>query len=247
MIRSKQGVLGLCAMALGVIAVSATSAQAAFSWLVLDSSKSVATEVVLTGEGGTNLLAALTGEPDSADLSLLTELNGLEIAVTCTNFTLLNFSLEAHGKLSTGGRTIFTGCDAYKGGILGTNLGCVVKSPGAPDGTIETNELKGELALHAGAEVVVKILALGTDIATLRFEECELTEVNPLRGVIYINDGLAQATTHATRHLIEQHALTRIYLGSHNEKKLSKTKFDGSAWVELTGTHDNLDWSAMDM
>ena len=250
--RTKLGLLGLCAISLSVIAVSAGSAQATFSWLVLNAPKTVATEVVLTQGGGTNLLAALAGEKDSLHLSLLTELVGLKIAITCHEFSLVNANLEAHGKLSLF-KIRLTGCDAYEnnGTSLGSNLGCRVSSPGAPDGTIETNELKGELVLHTlaggGSEVLWKLEPKGENFLTLRLEECALTEVNVLRGVVFHKDCLGQATTHAEKHLLEQGPLTALYFGAHSAKKLEVTKVDGSVWVKLAGAHAGLEWSGMDM
>ena len=137
--------------------------------------------------------------------------------------------------------------------VLGTNLGCLVKSPGASKGTVETNKGKGLLVLHNNnTEVLTRIepaaLEVETaDFAILRFEECALTEVNPVRGVLYIKDTRGEATIHKVRHLIAEGASTALYLGAHSAKKLETTKVDGSAWVKLAGAHNGLDWAAMDM
>jgi hypothetical protein len=66
MIHSKLGLLGLCAVALGVVTMSAGSAQAALAWLVLDGS----------GSNPKELKASLLSKTDSADLTLLTKLLG---------------------------------------------------------------------------------------------------------------------------------------------------------------------------
>ncbi len=221
------------------MAMSASSAQAALSWLVLNSAKTVATE----------LKAELVGEKDSTHLTLLAELAGLFTMVTCTGLTFKGLFLEAGGKLTEGGKIVLTGCAAYAGpGILDNQLECVVKGAGDVAGTITSGELKGDLVL---AENVVQIkiepkVANGV-LKIVRLEGCDRPDVNQLRGVIYLKDGLGQATTHATKHLFEAGPLTALYIGAHSGKQLTTTKIDGSFWLKLGGTHSGLDWAAMDV
>jgi len=259
MIRTKLGMLGLCAIVFGVMAMSASAAQGAtLTWLVLNAPKTVSTTIELQGEG-VNLLAELTGEKESSHIALLTELSGLRVSVVCNTFDLVGVHLGAHDTLSHG-KVKFEGCNAYSLTALqvemkeplGTDLGCLVKSPGANKGVVETNKGKGLLVLHNNnTEVLTRIepaaLAGETaDFATLRFEECALTEVNPVRGVLYIKDDRGEATTHKERHLIVEGPLTALHLGNHTTMKLELTKILGAAWVELKGAHDGLEWSAND-
>jgi hypothetical protein len=239
MTRSKLGLLGLCAMVLGVMAISAGAAQgAAFAWVVLNASETIATE----------LKALVVGEKDSAHLTLLTHLLGIAPSITCTNFELVGVNLETGGKLTTGGKVKFTGCEAYLSGTLTTALGCNVQSKGQPVGTIETNSLKGELILHileAGkTEVLMKLdpEVAGGPFATILTEECILPESNPVKGVLYLKDGENRATTHVTKHLIEQGLLTSLFVGTDNKEHL-ETSLDGSAWVKLNGAHKALEWA----
>ena len=224
-----------CVMVLVGLASPIGSAHAALTWLVLNSAGTVASE----------LKAELAGKKDSDHLTLLTELVGLKVAVTCSGVSFKNLNLETSGKLTEGGKAIFTECEAYKETALGENLGCVVKSTGAASGTVETNELKGDLALHED-EVLAKIEPKGENFTTLRLEECALTEVNPVRGTLYIKDGLEQATIHALEHLVEVGPLTALYLGAHSTMKLELTKLDGSIWMKLSGAHNGREWSSMD-
>ena len=264
MIRTKLGMLGLCAIVLGVMAMSASAAQGAtFSWLVLNAAKTVATELTLVlnekGEHVTNLLAQLTGEKESSHIALLTEIVGLRVSVVCNTFNLVGVHLAAHGRLSHG-KVAFSECEAYSLTelqremleVLGSNLNCLVKSPGAAKGTVETNPGKGELVLHTlaggGTEVLTKIEPLGADFAELKFEECALTELNKVRGVLYIKDSLGEATIHKEKHLIVEGPLTALYLGAHSAMKLDLTKIHGTAWVKLAGApHNGLEWGGMDM
>ncbi len=133
MIRRKLGLLGLCAVVLGVMAMSASSAQAALSWLVLNSAKTTATE----------LKAELVGEKDSSHLTLLSILAGVKVSITCTNFTFKGVFLEAGGKLTEGGKVVFTGCAAYEGWVtLGAKLECVVKGPATQPGQLQVGNKK---------------------------------------------------------------------------------------------------------
>lgn len=239
MLRSKLGVLSLCIFILGsIMALSAASAHAAFAWLVLDSS----------GFFSSELKALLIGETDSKDLTLLTKLLSKKFAITCTSFALIGMNLEAKGTLTTGGKAIFKGCEAYGKGSLEEALGCNVKTIANDWGTIESRELKGELVLHelagGGKEVLAKIQSINTTLATILTENCVLPEANPIWGTIYLKDG--SATTHSLSHLIEQGPLTSIYVGVDSAEHL-ETSLDGSAWIRLGGSHSGLKWSAADV
>jgi len=212
------------------------------TWLVLNAGETIATE----------LKASVVGELDSSHLTMLTHLLGLTPAVSCSNFTLVGFSLEKEGNLTTGGKITFTGCEVYGDSTLEEPLGCSVKSPGQAVGTLESNKLKGELYLHIdingkAEETVIRIepeVALG-DFKTLRTEECAIPEVIPVRGVIYLKDALGQVNTHVVKHLIEQAPRGTLYLGAHTVEHLN-TSLIGSAWLKLAGEHTGLKLSAMD-
>jgi hypothetical protein len=245
MIRTKLGLLGLCAVVLGMMAMSASPAQASlFKWLILNAAKTTSTE----------LLALLVGEKDSPDLTLLTKLLGKRFAITCTNFELKAVHLSPLGTLSEGGKVKFTGCEAYGKGTLEEALGCKVHSAGQPAGTIETAEGKGALLLHETApgvnELVTKIEPkIGETFATFLTEECVLPESNPVRGKLFIQDCLLEAEIHKVKHLIIQNSLTKLWVGAHTAEHL-ETSIDGSAWVKLgnsvaTGEHEGLEWAGI--
>jgi hypothetical protein len=232
MIRSKLGLLGLCAMVVGVMAISASAAQAAGSWLV------GSTEIT----NSSTLPAELAGEIEGTSATLLTHLVGLKVAVSCTKFTTENISLKGEGKLTEGGKVVFTGCTVTEGGS-----NCTVKSPGALTGTVASAEGKGELVLHEGGVVLTKIQPKSEEagFATLRFEgECALPESNKVTGVLYVKDCEGKAETFAKKHLIEQGPLTSLTVGKDTAEHL-ETSIDGSAWVFLTGTDAGQEWRAM--
>jgi hypothetical protein len=244
MTLTKSGLLGLCAMVIGILSISVNATQAStLSWLILPSGGGAATE----------LKAELLGERDDGDLTLLGEIGGFEITITCPTFELKGLDLEVGGKLTSGGKITFRSCDLYdKGTLEEPDEDCAVKSPGAVAGLIETKELKGELVLVGGAllaKVEPKTGSTGT-FATIRIEgpECGYIEVNQVHGVFYAKDCGGFATTHKVKHLIESAAAsTALYIGGHSAGQLANTKIDGSAWVKLGDVHDGLEWSGMDV
>ena len=240
MIRTKLGLLGLCAVVFGVMAMSATSAQAALSWLVLNSAKTTETE----------LKAELAGESDG-DVSLTTKEVSIKFTVTCSGFELVGVNLEAGGTLTNGGKVKFTGCEAYETAPLTGALGCHVHSAGQTSGNVLTAEGKGTLALHTltggGTEVLTKLEPkTGTTFATFLTEKCVVPETNPVNGVLYLKDCEKKALTHEVKHLVEQGPLTSLFVGSDTAEHL-ETSLSGSGWVKLGGAHAGLKFAAMDV
>lgn len=238
MIRSTFGLLSLCAVMLGAMAISASSAQAAlYTWVVLDAG----------GAALESLKAELINEPDSKDITLLTHVAGLTVAITCTNFKLSGINLEAQGKLTSGGRALFEGCEAYGKGSLEEPLGCHLHTPGTGSGTIETGQLKGELVLHelggGATESLAKIEPKeGTTFAAILTEKCILPEANTINGTLFLKDGEKKSEAHLAKHLIETGPLTSLWIGEDSAEHL-ETSIDGSAWVSLGGSHKGLLWA----
>ena len=244
--RTKLGLLGLCAVVVGIMSMSAGAAQGAtLSWLILNSTHTTATE----------LKALLVGTKDT-DLTLLAELAGLKVTITCGKFALNGVNLEVGGKLTEGGKVSFSECAIYKKGTLEEkDTRCTVKSAGAAAGTIETGEGKGELVLIGGVvetKVEPKAGPTGT-FATIRFEgaECPYPESNQVHGTLVLKDCLGIPTTHKVTHLVEGDALnTLLYVGGHSAKQLEVTKIHGSAFISLgkgAVDHTGLEWAAMDV
>jgi hypothetical protein len=231
MIRTKLGLLGLCAVVLGMMAMSAGSAQASlFTWLVLHKNGT-------TLEIGGTEKVPVEGKKDSTHITLLTHLLGSPFSITCTNFELINVNLIAEGKLSEGGKVKFTGCEAYESGTLTNALGCHVHSAGQPNGTIETKEGKGALLLHETSPGVTELVTklepkTGTGFVTILTEECILPESNPVNGKLFIKDCELMAELHQEIHLIEEGPLTSLWVGTDNEEHLLTT-LDGSGLVFL--------------
>jgi hypothetical protein len=204
MTRTRLMLLGLCAIVVGMMSMSAGAAQGAtLSWLILNAAKTTETE----------LKAQVVGEKDSEHLSLEGEVAGLKLVVTCTNFTLSNTCIEPVGKV-TGGKIVFTGCGLYlKAPLVEPLTKCTIKSAGQPTGTIETAEGKGELQLHeisaTEKEVVLriepKVGGLEGTLAVLKPEspECEYPEQIVLHGALYLKDCQKAFLKLQVNHLVE--------------------------------------------
>jgi hypothetical protein len=236
MLRSKLGLLGLCAIVLGLMAMSASSAQAKlFKWSIL------------TTPGGTvsELKAELVGKNDG-DITLVTHLLKRLFWITCTGFELKGVNLEVLGLLTTGGSVVFTGCEAYGKGPLIEPLGCKVKSSGQAAGTVVSNKGKGELVLHEGSLGAKITPETGETFGTFLTEGCIMPESNPVKGELFIKDCKpANAEKHELEHLIESiKSLTKLNVGAHSVEHL-ETWVEGSAFVLLGGTHKGMLWAGL--
>jgi len=237
MIRSKLGLLGLCAVVFGVMAFAAGSAQAEATakWLILTSGG--------VNKTGAELPAEVLGTLENNDGSLLTKVIGLSVRVLCTQATLTGVKLEKEGSLTNGGKVTFTGCKTFIGGSEET--ACVPKSPGAALGTIATNAGKGLAVLIGGAKrTLIEPSVVGGPFATIEYgEECVLP-TTPIYGKLYIKDckGDTAFSEHLVKHLIEEDTVnTKLWAISDTAEHL-ETHIDGSAEAFLTGTHKELKW-----
>jgi hypothetical protein len=240
--HTKQGLLGLCAVVVGLMAISIGSAQGAtLSWLILNKVNEA-----------TFLKAEITSEKDSEHITLDGEVGSLKIAITCTGLDLVGANLEANGKLTEGFKIDLLGCKVYEQAPLTKEYKCTVQSPGAAVGLIVSEELKGELVL-VGTKLLLRIEPKAGPTGkfkTIQFEGevCPLPLTNVLHGTLYLEDCEGFATTHKVKHLLQAEPTnTALYIGGHSAKQLEVTKMLGSFWVKLAGAHVGLAWSGMDV
>jgi hypothetical protein len=229
MTYSSLKLLGLCVILLGVMAFAAdaTHAESGAKWLI-------------EGVDAASLPASIDAEIEYSSGSLLTEILGIAVEILCTEGKLVGMKLEGEGKVTNGGKAKFFGCSVD---LEGSPSACTPHSIGAPVATIETNNLKGLLALVlAGVASTVVVAKEGTTLANIDMgEECPVGENVPVRGTLALADsGLA---TQSVNHLVVENA-------SHSDLwVLSKTAehkatLDGSAWIFLQGgEHLALKWS----
>jgi hypothetical protein len=246
MLRTKLVPLSLCAALFGVMTFAAAGAQAA-KWLILMSNGEV-----LTAE---QLLANLQAEIDTSTLILHTEIMKVKFLVECTGIQLKGVGLESEGKLTQGGKVKFTDCKGRTNGAL--NASCTPKSNGEPEGTILTNEGKGQLVLHESENVKIGLIKVepknvGAQFVTLEMKEaCPVGEKVPIFGVFYVKDCLYKLgaceyklETHLVTHLWEEGPLTDLYATATKNSEHT-VHILGSAWLSLAPEHETLAWSGM--
>ena len=254
MVRSRLGLkaLGLCALVLGLMGISAGAAQAeeGGEW-------NLAGKALSTHTAGLDPSVTATIVP-ATTASLLTEIIGKTVRFTCTNVTLVNTKLQVKGILSPGGSAEFTGCKTFLGVLNGE--GKVEKEaesvPCEPfsiiggkkvSGVVVTDKGKGLLALHTGG---ITTTVIEPEIAEKAFgtihmgEFCSIGEEVPVFGKLVIQDQVAaQATEERVTHTIQAlKELTKLYVISKTVEH-EKTYVDGAAEAKLAGTHAGLKWS----
>jgi len=241
--RSRLGLkaLGLCALMVGVMAISASAAQAEGEWdvgtLEAGKGKNLSTYEKLEPE--------VAGELENEMGTLLTNVNGISAAVLCTGGTLENVNLLPGGTTSTG-FVVFTGCTAWEVNEKEelVKLACTVNSEGDPNGTVKSEEGHGELGLHEGS-TVTSIVPDNEEtlFGTIEFGGCALPEEMPIYGQLTIKDCEgSSAEAEQVKHLIEEEpALSALY--AINTKH--PVTLDGSAEVFLEGAHAGHYWAAL--
>lgn len=226
--RSKPSFLGICVLAFALTAVFAGTAHAT-SWIVLNSE----------GKALETLKATIQSEAENKKVSLLTRFLGIGMEFRCTTAALVGASIEAEGKITSGFKALFTGCQLYVNGALDSE--CTPRSTGKAAGTVETNALKGSLVLSEVNGPIKVEPKEGTSFVTLNFGvECPIFENTTINGVFYLQDGQYLLSKHLTSHLVEESFGTEIWISTKTAEHLSQV--DGSAIVSLTGAHAGLKW-----
>lgn len=238
MTRSRAGLLGLCAVILGLMAIGINAhGESGAQWLLLDKDG--------TALDPATLPAGIQWEIEKEDVSLLATILKSSFKVLCTASQLTGAGLIAEGKLKIGFKAKFTGCQTFLNGSPTPNGNCVPHSSGAAAGTVETNPLKGLIVLHTGkVKLVLVEPEMGETIATLLMSElCPLGEKISVNGKLYLKDSENMLEAHEVAHLIEQGPLTDLWV--QNKTAEHAVTLDGSAEVSLTGLHLGRSWGGM--
>jgi len=227
--------VGLFALALGLMALSATAAQAETGayWEV------GGTKI----ESASELLPKLDLKKDTSHIVLLFSIAGSKIDLDCTEIKMVNGLLHKSGKAT--GKLHLENCITK---FNGAEAVCKPHSPGATVGLIETNSLNGLLKLHKEGEIKEDLLELspgeGETFATLVLgptgKECLfLLGENAIKGRLFLKDGKKELLVNTVEHLFEeQRALSKlVILGT------APVTMDGSFWAFLAGSHEGLKWS----
>jgi hypothetical protein len=235
MTRTKLGLLGLCAMLFGLMALNVAGANAAVQWLFAEKG------------AGTNLVPFLEAEidlkKDSPVYVLHSEILKLKFLLLCTELSA-DAKLITAGRIAEGGKVLFKGCTTDINGSVAPECEPSDKVTGA--GTISTLPLHGVLALHEGEDIVVILPDLNAVEPVFAHIElpapCPIGTIVLVIGKLALKDCQKLALTHLVEHLVEAfEPLTKLWVISLTEEH--KATLLGSAWAFLKGAHLGLKFS----
>jgi hypothetical protein len=243
MIRSRLGLLGLCAMALGLMAFNATAAEAetGAKWLYAEKTPNSGLVAFLEADIGL--------EPD-VPWVVHTKIAGIAVLFLCPTSSAENAKLKTNGSIGEGAKIKFSGCTTDLNGT--TSKPCEPKNEGKEAGVIKTKSLHALLILHQLAGGAVDDLAWilpdnvsgvpSETVATVEMgPECAIgTKVNVI-GKLTVKDCENLFLTHLVKHLWEVGPLTELWAGSKTAEHV--VTILGSDWVFLAGAHTGLKFS----
>ena len=249
MTRSRHALklLGICALALGLMGIAASAASAAPpEWMV--NNQNLTTSELLPVVQVKEIEKLANGERHAA---LLATLLGANIEILCEEAKLINIHLLPGGLLSHG-KVHFNKCKTYINGEESEACAPYTESEGKifPE-LIETRKGEGEIVLHTGEEAVALLWPLektGAFVVILLGEECAAGEELPVVGMLTLKDCNGKFEDEKVEHLIEETLKSTeggegLYV--FNKAEGHEATLDGSAWVGLVEEHENLTWSGL--
>jgi hypothetical protein len=236
MIRSRFGLLSLCAVVFSVMVfgTSDAHAEAGAKWLILDANGTVLTN-----------LEATLGLQAEVKWIMHTEIAGLDVLFLCETITAVGAVLKANGSIGSGAKVRFSNCTTDLNGK--PDIFCEPNNEGKEPGVIATKAAHGLLILHKLASGTVDDLVsllpdVGETFATIEMsEECPIGEKVPVIGKATLKDCEALSLTHLVKHLVEIGPLTELWTISKTAEHVATTL--GSAWASLAGAHAGLKFS----
>jgi hypothetical protein len=236
--------MGLFVLALGVMAFSATAAQAELGafWSVNKEAGKPVNQV--TNALNVRVQAAIVGK----HAILLTKVGLSKVEILCTTITFVDALLKELGGAT--GKIHFEGpCVTLLNGAAAS--ACVPHSPGAANGLIETNALDGLIKLHTtGAGTKVDLFELlptsGSVFVTLILgkaaplpNECAIGEKFDITGTAFLKESQEEGLVERTKHEFEEGPLSELFFGANH------ATIDGKALASLAGTHAGFLWSGL--
>lgn len=221
--------LGLCAIALGLMA-SAAQAEPNAKWLA-------------NGANVLDLAPSVIASLENNHGSLLTKIINILTHILCTAIVLINIKLELEGKFL--GKAAFSGCDTLLTSLTSVSAPCLPKTAGLSD-LIETLLVVGLIKLHltgvgTNVETLVWIKAdvAGQNLVDIETsEECAVGQKIPITGELVLRD-LGGISTSLVTHLFEESPLSTLKASGQ------KAILDGAGNASLTGAHNGLTWSGI--
>jgi hypothetical protein len=222
--RTGLKLFGLCVLALGLVAFSATAALAEGTWRV-------------KGANLTSGSKALVGKLVKSEGALLATLGANAVIFKCTAAALENANLEKEGAVSEASKNAkvaFSGCKTFINEKEAK--ACEPKATGKAAGTIQTEEIYALLKEHSTGDAVTEIVPkTGNVFAVLHLgEACAVSEEVKVSGKLTFKDsgGNEGLLKEGSVHTIEEFsALTELKVT--NAKSESKATLDGKAEAEV--------------
>jgi hypothetical protein len=233
--RSRFGLLGLCAVLFGIMAFGASAAQAeagSHFWILNSSGTKI--------DAG-SLHATIGLKKDTAVNILHSKILGVAVLFLCTELEAQNATLEGEGKISSGGKVLFTGCTTDLNGTA--NAACTPKdATTGVEGTILTQPLHSLVILGTGGETLLNILPDKEEtFANIEMgSKCPIGTKVPVIGKLALKDCEGKATTHLEKHLVEPAPAPFTELWTISKTVEHQATLLGSAWGFLTGEHATL-------
>jgi hypothetical protein len=238
MIQSKLGfkLLGLCALVVGLMAVSASAAQAAGFWDV-NGVKDTLLATIQVKE-----IEELNPPADTLrDVSLLANILGSHVVFRCHKVALTGIATSTGGLLDHGDIT-FSECVTLLNTVPAPK--CEAKSAGQPNGTILTLQLEGELALEPDGKKVIIIRPLASEhiLTVATGPKCSFGEEVPVVGTLVLTD--PELEVNKANHLLVPNA-TWTKLGFFDLTAGNVATANGSVIALLVGAHLNMSWRGL--
>jgi hypothetical protein len=243
MIRSRLGLLGLCAMVLGLMAFNVTAAEAETNakWLYAEKAPN---------SGLVAFLEATIGLETDVPFVLHMEIAKTKVLVLCSTIALENAKLKANGSIGEGAKIKLSGCTVDLNNVL--SKACEPHHEGKEPGVIRSRSLHGLLVLHelAGGVKDDILSILPDNVSGLPSEvifmfdfgpECSIGTLINIIGKLTFKDCEGLALTHLVKHLWEAGPLTELWAISKTAEHVMTIL--GSAWASLTGAHAGLKFS----
>jgi len=223
---------GLLALLAGLMAFSAAAAQAepGAYW-----------EVGGVQIKDKTLLPEINARKDSPHGIFLTKSGLSTLEIDCTDIAFSSGLLHELGRIT--GSVSVTNCITRLSGSEAPL--CKPHSPGAAEGTIQTEPLEGLIKLHKTATEtkvgLLEVLAVnaGMIFVTIQFGsgKCAIAGAN-ITGTGFLKDCKGLGLINELEHLFEEFKpLTKLLYGAN------PALIDGSAWAFLIGAHTGKLWS----
>jgi hypothetical protein len=229
--RTGLKLFSLCVLALGLVAFSASAAQAS-SWMVNT------VELTTTAQN-----KELKGKIDLPDGALLAKLGLNAVTFLCKAGTLVSAFLEPEGKISENNKNAkvaFSECTTFINGKEAAK--CLPTATGKAAGTIETEEGSALLQLHESTTGVTVITPkVGEVFAIIHMDpSCAIGSAVEVFGKLALHDVGVEAPTvekdelevERANHLVAEFApLTKLTVA--NKESKSTATLDGRADITL--------------